>query len=85
MNLRRGQSGAAGIFHGLQHVGDQLANLRRRRVGHFGGPLGQDRVAHAGDVENGHGAYYGPPEQPGKAPGGRRPPPRPQGDASENL
>ncbi len=54
MDLRGRQSGAIGIDHGLDHVGDQGANLRRRGVGHRVGLAGEDGMAHAGDFENGH-------------------------------
>ena len=52
----RGEAGAADIGQGLDHVGDQSADLGRAGVGHGLGDLAQNRMAHAGDLEDGHGA-----------------------------
>ena len=59
MDLRRSQAGAVGVFHRLDHVGDEAANVRSARVGHRFGALQQDGMTHAGDLENGHGTQYG--------------------------
>ncbi len=54
VHLRRRQADAAGILHGLDHIGDQAADLRRTRMVDRVGPPQQHRVAHAGDLEDGH-------------------------------
>ncbi len=46
VNLRRRQSEALGVDHGLDHIGDQRLDLGRRRVGHLLGTHAQRRVAH---------------------------------------
>ena len=54
MHLGRREPDAAGVRQRLQHVGDEPLHLGRGRVGdRLGGPA-QHRVAHAGDLENGH-------------------------------
>jgi len=54
VNLRTGQADARRILHRLHHVGDEPAAFRRAWVGHRLTLLQQDRVAHAGDFQDGH-------------------------------
>ena len=54
MDLRRGEPDAVRILHGLHHVGDQAADLARRRVGDRLGLAEQYRMAHAGDLQERH-------------------------------
>ena len=58
-DLRRGEPDAARVMHGLEHVGDEAAQL----VGHLGDRrrrLTQNRVAQDSDVEDAHGAALTP-------------------------
>jgi hypothetical protein len=59
MDLWRGQAGAIGIDHGLDHVGDQAADFGRRGVRNLIGAARQDRMAHAGDFQDCHDPKYG--------------------------
>ena len=54
MDLGRGEAHARRILHGLHHVGDEAADFRRAGVVDRGAALQQHRVAHAGDLQNGH-------------------------------
>ena len=60
MHLRGGKPGAVGIDHGLYHVGDQAADVRRGRVGDRLCLAGKDGVAHAGDFQDGHAGNMRP-------------------------
>ena len=55
MDLRRGDAGAAGILHRLDHVLDEPAHPGRGRVVDRAGDAAQYRVPHAGDLEQSHG------------------------------
>ena len=50
--LWRGETGAVGVVHGVEHVGDQRADLRRTRLGNRLRYLQQARIAHAQNVSN---------------------------------
>jgi len=54
MHLRRREPEAGGVLHGLGHVGDQAADVRRRGIGNRRRLTYQDRVAQAGDLQDGH-------------------------------
>jgi hypothetical protein len=59
MDLRRGETGAVGIFHGLEHIVDELVDVRSGRILDRVGRAAQDGVAHTGDLENSHGRNMG--------------------------
>ncbi len=54
VHLRRRQAGAAGIAHGLHHVVDQPTQFGIAGIRHTFGRPAQHRMAHAGDLQNGH-------------------------------
>ncbi len=56
MNLGRGQPGAVRILHRLEHVPDQGADGGGGGVLDLLRPPAQDRMAHAGDFQDCHGA-----------------------------
>ena len=56
VHLRRGDAGAAGILHRLDHVLDELAQPGGLRVFDLGGAGAQHRVPHAGNLQQSHGA-----------------------------
>src|SRR3546814_9826899 len=66
MHLRRGETGAAGVFHRLDHVADEPADLRRGRVVDLHRPTAQHGMSHLGDLENGHVNNMGLPAGRGK-------------------
>ena len=59
VDLGCGQSGAGGILHGFGHVEDQPLYLRVCGVRYRVRDPAQDRVAHAGNLQNSHGASMG--------------------------
>jgi len=59
MDLRRGKPGPVGVDHGLDHVGDQAANLRCRGIRDGLRYSRQNGMAHAGNLEDGHGLNMG--------------------------
>jgi hypothetical protein len=67
VDLRCRQPRAVDVAQGLDHVGDQAADLGSGRVGDLVGAAAEDRVPHAGDLENGHTRQYGSRPRPGKA------------------
>jgi len=62
MYLRRRQAGAAGVGHGLDHVGNQPADFRGPGVGHGCRLAEQHRMAHACNLENRHASKYVQPD-----------------------
>jgi hypothetical protein len=67
MHLRRRQSGAVGVPHGFDHIGDQMADFRGGGVMDLTGSHFQDRVPHPGDFQQCHSIQYGPGPGSGKA------------------
>src|SRR5216683_2474649 len=55
VDLRRGKAGAADIDQRLDHVGDQRLDVRSGRIGDRRRDAAQDRVPHAGYLEDRHG------------------------------
>ena len=54
-DLRRGQAGALGGLHGVEHVGDQRMQLGRVEFAHRGRHAQQAGIAHLQDLSNGQG------------------------------
>jgi hypothetical protein len=67
MNLRRRQPRSIGVDHGFDHVIDQMPDFRCSKIGNRGGDLIEDRVAHAGDLQD-HGLKYGTGTEAGQRP-----------------
>ena len=63
-------AGTAGILHGLDHVLNEAPHPRGGRIIDRGGGGAQYGMPHAGDLQQGHGAEYVVPANPGKAPAG---------------
>jgi small subunit ribosomal protein S21 len=59
MDLGRGKSCPIRVDHGLDHVAHEAADFGGRRVRDGVGAARQDRMAHTGDLENGHAFYMG--------------------------
>src|SRR5882724_5024977 len=55
MHLGRGKADATDILQRLQHVAHEAADFRRRGIHHRVGDPAQDGMAHAGDLQDGHG------------------------------
>ena len=59
MDLGSGQTGARGILHGFGHIEDQPLNFRVCGVRYGFRDPAQDRMAHAGNLQNSHGLSMG--------------------------
>jgi hypothetical protein len=62
MNLRGGESGAVDVAQRLDHVRNKHANFRRGRIGDLVGAAAKDGMAHAGDLQDGHGGTMAIPK-----------------------
>ena len=56
VDLRRRQAHTRRVGNGIHHVGDQAVDFGRLGVGHRLGDAAQHRMAHPGDLQNGHGS-----------------------------
>jgi small subunit ribosomal protein S21 len=66
MDLGGGKTDSALVAHGVQHIGHEPADFRGSGVCDRVRQAAQDRMAHAGDFENGHKGQYGAGSAPRK-------------------